>query len=578
MKKINIPILFMATYLFLTGEVWAWNSIAGTHSKIGSDACGIISQEEYPDIKMFRDKIVDGSKTESHNTTGSIDNFDDSLNGGDPGAWWKEAKRLYKEDLQFQKAYFTVGRLCHLIQDQGVPTHAADISHGVLTPRLRDLHLIDKFEAAAVFFYNHGAVSPSRVPSGGEKSPPRYYTELLNETRSKLTSDSWMNPQLKKHYWIYGGDDNTDIYYYELPGASAILRSQIEDSISFTAGALIATSKGFPPIIKDLGITGSPSGCPVIVKGKAQEVRFKVMENRKETVKVFMTVDSKDGPPIISPAYAKGKGVDIKLDKGKDLPWEKEFAISWDGTLANGIFPPPGLHVLYVWAEDVDGNKSRSEQHNFIIEAGVGEISCLPVSTSVSLDEGVVLHVNRSGWKAVFEPLFLVCNEMEIGGSDIYAGKAQMSSSSELWWASGGGPYTEIAEKTTSATCEVELLIAKKDGAYYIAVEFPERDGTFSGKGLLVMPGGETFKSSYSGPETDEEMQIDVSREGGGFFLAKVVSDEKFDYFIFSGRLLGAIPLSIEPIIEAQAIIANSPFAAPLPRYRGYFKIPRRKR
>ena len=82
---------------------------------------------------------------------------------------------------------------------------------------------------------------------------------------------------------------------------------------------------------------------PTIGKQTSAQISFKILENRKKTVKIFITVD---GEAIISSEYGTGKSFD--LSSGSDLPWEDTYTISWDGKLASGQYPSDGEHTLYV--------------------------------------------------------------------------------------------------------------------------------------------------------------------------------------------------------------------------------------
>jgi len=100
---------------------------------------------------------------------------------------------------------------------------------------------------------------------------------------------------------------------------------------------------------------------PVINSQIGNEISFKILENRKKTVKIFITVDSPTGEPIISSEYGTGKSFD--LSSGTTLPWEGLYVVIWDGKLANGQYPSDGQHTLHVRIQDDDGNLSDDTLH-----------------------------------------------------------------------------------------------------------------------------------------------------------------------------------------------------------------------
>lgn len=237
-------------------DSYTWDSLGRyTHAAITRDSVKILSSSEYPDLLKYIREIKDGSKTESHNT--SPDNIDNniSLNGGFPKAFWDDAIKHYKL-FNFSRAYFNIGRVSHLVQDQAVPTHAANIPHG-LSLNLRNWHF-DKFESAADNHYAHGTVAST----SGYFYPDEYYRPLLDSVIKKIENHTWRHPKLGSDYWVvdkshsgwgkYGGPNNEDNYDYD--NSPEIISSQIDEAIAHTAGVLIAASKSLPPLLKNLTI------------------------------------------------------------------------------------------------------------------------------------------------------------------------------------------------------------------------------------------------------------------------------------------------------------------------------------
>jgi len=135
------PVLFS---IFLTQPLNAWWSIGGdgsTHDIISARAITLVNAAEYPDIARFSDTIRQA--TAGKDNDGIAHGKDpghpngDRFNGGPFQDWWKDTDSsvltLYKNskfsgDLN---AYFRIGSMAHLVQDQAVPAHAANIYHGI---------------------------------------------------------------------------------------------------------------------------------------------------------------------------------------------------------------------------------------------------------------------------------------------------------------------------------------------------------------------------------------------------------------------------------------------------------------
>ena len=333
-------ILIIAIFLLLFPvSAFAWNSLwYYTHEALADDAIHVFTQAEYPDLYKFEEKLRDGSESESPHP-GNI------YNGGNAEDWWKEKALMSYKAFKFSGAYAQIGEVAHLTQDQAVPAHAANIKHGPYA-----LHL-DNFEGDAD---NNYVKNPTNGYS--YSLPFQYYQPLQNDTRAKLSTwkkssteqywkpatnaplDATGGDQTNAPWGSYGGAENNDVYDVK-NDTQGIIASQVYMAARYTAGVFAAASKNLPPLVKDLQITSS-SNCnnvPTIGKQTSAQISFKILENRKKTVKIFITVD---GEAIISSEYGTGKSYD--LSSGSSLPWEGTYTISWDGKLASGQYPSDG--------------------------------------------------------------------------------------------------------------------------------------------------------------------------------------------------------------------------------------------
>jgi len=370
--KIKHIVIFLTislcNFTFSANNAIAWYSAgfgSSTHQSIANDAVQML-KTGYPDIGKFGQQIISGSETESHNTDNLKTDSDNSLDGGFPQGWWESGldkgipdnALAYYKAFKFSQAYIYLGRMCHLIQDQAVPTHAANIKHS-----WKPIVGGDNIESEADSHYNHALVTSAN----GLSSPYDYYQLLQTETRQNL--GGWGDPVTGQQYWYpapgapaqnqdattqnpqlwghYGGTNDKDIYSWSK--SPNIVSSQLGQAVSYTAGALIAASKAFPPLIDGLTIDGSSDVSPVINIKNGSNIRFNVYENRTPDVQIHLTIDDKDGEAIIDSDYASsGLGHHLGLTNGTKLPYEGVYSFYWDGKLANGQLVSYGQHVLFV--------------------------------------------------------------------------------------------------------------------------------------------------------------------------------------------------------------------------------------
>ena len=340
MRTKNKIVIFLCILItFLTANSWGWwsasNIFNSTHHNITDDSINLPGAN-YPDVTTkFSGDISDW-------TSGTTDDVrahagDALANGGPIGQWWYNAQKQYKEGnfaAGDWSAYYYVGLMMHLIEDQAVPAHAYNIPHGTLG------HM-DNLEEL-VFTNYHPNITGIVLAN----SPTSNYYAMQVYTLNATSDNYW------RQYWnagAYGGQNGTDEFptwwLYAGENERNITRRLLGQAVGYTAGSLMSVSENLPPLVKDLQITSS-SNCnnvPTIGKQTSAQISFKILENRKKTVKIFITVD---GEAIISSEYGTGKSFD--LSSGSDLPWEDTYTISWDGKLASGQYPSDGEHTLYV--------------------------------------------------------------------------------------------------------------------------------------------------------------------------------------------------------------------------------------
>ena len=155
--------LVLALSLLAAGPASAWDSakfkwltpiVHPTHSYLTEYALDHL-QGQYPELKQYRDVIVEGANQEMHElpVKGTLYGVDlnaarikhKGTNAGsdDVPGWWADAEAAYKAGNK-QQAYFLIGIMLHMVEDMGVPAHANGVYHqGTLTE-------FDNFEAMAL--------------------------------------------------------------------------------------------------------------------------------------------------------------------------------------------------------------------------------------------------------------------------------------------------------------------------------------------------------------------------------------------------------------------------------------------
>jgi hypothetical protein len=320
---------------------------------------------------MYYFDILDGSADEFKTHPNPF------ANGGNPGDLWvKKAVKQY-ENGDYDDAYDYIGCILHLDQDQAVPAHAFDIQHvGYFAWGDIYRHFGDDLEKYAKEYADVYSHLNSASIKGGISSPFEFYGDMIETTRSAVNNNAVLPPEGQNwtDYWtngVYGprrfpNHQDTEKGYVDQH--DNMVSHRITDAISYSAGNLAAASKILPPTVKDIEIYPATETMPEIDTEYGTQIEFKILENRTQIVKIYITVGDQ---PIISDEYGTGKV--FNLSNGSELPWEGDYSITWDGKLADGKYPSNGIHILKVYIDDDDGNRSVIVSHEFSINIDLCE-------------------------------------------------------------------------------------------------------------------------------------------------------------------------------------------------------------
>jgi hypothetical protein len=185
--KRRLALLVVASLLSIANPVSAWDSakfkwltpiVHPTHSYLTEYALDQL-QGQYPELKQYRDVVVEGANQEMHElpVKGTLYGIDlnaarikhKGTNAGsdDVPGWWADAEAAYKAGNK-QQAYFLIGIMLHMVEDMGVPAHANGVYHqGTLTE-------FDNFEAMALQKWDPDFKDVNRTDPG-YTDPSKYY-------------------------------------------------------------------------------------------------------------------------------------------------------------------------------------------------------------------------------------------------------------------------------------------------------------------------------------------------------------------------------------------------------------------
>lgn len=362
-------VLACLLFVFSVSSSHAWWSASilsnSTHHKLTDDARDLLNTS-YADISEFGESL-------SNWTSGPTDDVNahagDALaNGGPIEDWWDSALAEYKQgnfDSGDWSAYYYIGLMLHLTEDQGVPAHAYNIQHGA-----------DGFPMDNLEEYVYTNYSPTVSGIQLEANPGDNYADLMNATQNATSDISW------RLYWnegipfgYYGGPGELDVFprfsNYASDEEDGITRTVLGMAVDYTAGTLVSVSESLPPIIQNLEVSGTESCSGVLALNSQNSVliSFDILENRQNNVKVFISFNGE----AISQEFSTGSS--FVLSSGVDLPWEGTFSVSWNGTLSDGQMANDGQYMLSVQVEDADGNMSSVLERAILIDTSAPDIA-----------------------------------------------------------------------------------------------------------------------------------------------------------------------------------------------------------
>ena len=354
---------------------WSVDFFGSAHKAIAKAALMFINRNTFPDIQAATSILRSGSNDESGHP-------DPTKNGGDVKALWLGREPFFKggvmrnyEQFKFQEAYQRLGALCHLTQDQAVPTHAANIKHGTS----------DSFEG---FPGNDVKLSDARGNDNME--PYEYYQAVQDETRGKMPG--WTDPATGIPYWIaapdapplgkdatygpwghYGGSRNRDNYASRpqqdnpseggnnnnLVSAHPEIRlQQLVVAGDAMINVLQSASRRLPPLVQDVSVSTS-SHSLAGKKTTGYMINFNIYENRSPWV-VFKAYLYK-GDELLG-IVTQERVTLSKVDQ-KDIMYSAHYISGWSGSANWGDYTrlPPGDYIIDVRVTDADGNTTPDE-------------------------------------------------------------------------------------------------------------------------------------------------------------------------------------------------------------------------
>ena len=351
---------------------WSVNFFGSAHKAIMKASLAFIGGNELPDMQRAQDILLTGTNDESaHLPYAKVNNGgkpEELLQGKAPytlgGVLWNYTH------FKFPEAYAKLGTICHLTQDQAVPTHAANIRHGTN----------DSFEGYATDG-NKVKISASR--DNGEMEPYAYYQDLQDETRRHLAS--WLQPGTGKPYWVPAKDapplgvdatfgpwgsygPNGDVYSVreqnnnseggsnnnqQITASPEIRLRQLAMAGAATVGVLKSASKRLPPLVS--GLTVTPAG-------KSASVKFTILDNRSGDVTYSIDLHQKDKPGITLVSGQRAlqyPANQASADQGTTAP---NLMLKGEvSTTLNLSAMDTGNYVLDVRVTDKDGNTVPEE-------------------------------------------------------------------------------------------------------------------------------------------------------------------------------------------------------------------------
>ncbi|MBU2574635.1 MAG: hypothetical protein KKH28_11220 [Elusimicrobia bacterium] len=241
-KIFGLFLLFFSVSSFSWWSMWFFSD--STHYKMTTNSRGLLTAD-YPDVKTkFGGDI--SNWTSGPDDDKAAHGEDSSLNGGPVARWQDNALELYKSG-NLSSAYYYTALLTHLVEDQAVPAHASEISHG-------SWGWMDNMEQLAYWNYNY-LPAPTEIIYGAK--PTDSYYAMKFYTLDALQNNPWTT-----NYWIpgiagientgaYAGLNGTDVFPTTWGGAGenerGLMLQLLTAGIGHAAGGLISASKMLPP-------------------------------------------------------------------------------------------------------------------------------------------------------------------------------------------------------------------------------------------------------------------------------------------------------------------------------------------
>lgn len=362
--------------LLCAGLSTGWMSGGGigcenTHGRLASVSLqeNRLTPGAYPDLHRFRDRLISGASSES----GHPNMPSNGPRGGSLATDWREARAKYREG-RFGDAYFQIGVMGHMTQDNSLPSHAYDINHVAYRPPWRwpqpplsRTIFGDRMESYATA---SGVFAPNAPGFVWFNDPVDAYPAVIADVRAAVASGAGSPPLWTgatppaqpagtngwDNYWVEGRAHRETIFIPGLVTGSFVFHGRFgrnqypfttrnpphppgwtttyytpflnrcaERAVRFTAGCWAAASRRLPPIVS-----------------LANPDEVVVDENRLPRLRaVFLRVDGVEVWRRASPTLA------VNADASR-LPWR--------GVFPHGATIPPGRHVLQAFAIDADGN------------------------------------------------------------------------------------------------------------------------------------------------------------------------------------------------------------------------------
>ena len=505
-------ILAFSTPAFSWWSIGGGDALPSTHNRITTRAVELLrGVTDYPDIDRFGDTIIGATSGPTDDKTAHGWDPNDSstedagrFNGGNFNEWWRKSKDDLYKNSKFDgdlNAYYRIGSMAHLVEDQAVPAHAANIIHGIALPDNPDgleywtdsywqgpgTNIIAAYSVKdpIVYYYdesNKGAsilINTQKKLSawtwpGGIQFPVNttYWTKRPYWSKNENAQYAYVgqafngdlaNPMAPGGWGEYGGTAGQDFYTYgPIPGlpltaASGIAHEQLDMATTYAAGMLMAVSKSLPPLVQSPSLNSAPGAIVAINPGQNNTINFTLLDNRTSIVTYRLVVDdissSNDIISLSSQTAILADNPDLT-----SLPKSSVTTLTWNGLLASGstiTARSDGMpHTLYISGTDEDQNLFDYVIGSFTVTGAPFVTVATPLST---------LYTGFSGISS------LVPGAVNLVGID-YANITVAPNGSpltQLQVKRPDGTYTTINAPLAGSTHKVEHLT---DGRHEVTV------------------------------------------------------------------------------------------------------------